>query len=108
MLNFLDDLNGHIIIASFSGAMLFTVTQRSFQGKKKAMAFTISFLMGNIGADTTAGLIKTYVPEHLSIGGEVGAFICSALIVTVAMQIIFRVEDRNQSVSKVNASRGDL
>jgi hypothetical protein len=84
--------DGPKVIASFSGAMLFIVTQQTFKGKSRLSMFLISFLMGNIGADTTVDLVHHFFPDHPSMSPIAGAFICGALVVTVSMLVITRVE----------------
>lgn len=94
LINLFGGLYGPDVIAAFSGAMLFTLVQRSFQGGSRVLIFLVSFLMGITGADTTFSLIKSYVPDDIHLGKEAGAFVCSTLIVTVSMLIMTRVEKK--------------
>ncbi|WP_337013858.1 putative holin [Pantoea sp. AS142] len=103
LINLLNEFLGSGIIASFSGAMLFTITQRSFTGKNRLMIFIISFFMGIVGANNTVSIIRHYFPAHPEISRETGSFICSALIVTVSMLVISRVEN----VANRQNKRGD-
>lgn len=80
------------VIAAFSGALLFTLVQHTFLGISRLLIFLVSFAMGVVGADTTLSLVRPILPDGALPGREAGAFICSALIVTVAMLVIGRVE----------------
>ncbi|CAH2926348.1 MAG: hypothetical protein CPSOU_4944 [uncultured Paraburkholderia sp.] len=90
--NFFGEFHGPEVIAAFSGAMLFTLVQSTFRGLSRLLIFLVSFLMGVVGADTALSIVKPYLPVDAFPGREAGAFICSALIVTVAMPVIGRVE----------------
>lgn len=103
LINLLNDFLGPGVIASFSGAMLFTITQRSFTGISKLIIFMISFFMGLVGANNTVSIIRHYFPDHPEISRETGSFICSALIVTLSMLIISRVEN----VAKIKKNGGE-
>lgn len=92
LINLFGGLYGPDVIAAFSGAMLFTLVQQTFLGVSRLLSFLISFLMGVVGADTTLSLIRPWLPADAMPGRETGAFICSALIVTVTMLVIGRVE----------------
>lgn len=92
LINTLGESYGSVIVAAFSGAAIFTLIQRNFYGRNKFIIFLISFFMGIEGADTTVSLVRSYFLDSIHIGRVVGAFLCSALIVKVAMIIISRVE----------------
>lgn len=80
-----------IIVASLCGALVWTMTQRSFDRKKQFLAFCISFSMGILGADITLELMKTLIPGIFSDERAVGAFFCSALVITLITSLIHRV-----------------
>jgi uncharacterized membrane protein YjjB (DUF3815 family) len=90
---FFRELHGSVVISSFSGAMVFTLIQKEFSGKDKVIAFLVSFFMGVLGANNTVSFVRHYFPEHPEISIETGSFICSALIVTVFMLVISRIEN---------------
>lgn len=92
LINLFGGLYGPDVIAAFSGATLFTLVQHTFRGVTRLLIFLVSFLMGIVGADTTLSLIRPWLPADATPGRETGAFICSALIVTVAMLVIGRAE----------------
>lgn len=100
LINLFGELYGPVVVASFSGAMLFTLIQRTFQGKDKFLIFIISLFMGVTGADTTASLLSHYLPPAVHVGREVGAFVCSSLIVTASMAGISYIERRRQGDSR--------
>jgi len=87
------DTYGPVFIASISGALLFAITQSRFQGRKKILAFFISFIMGIIGADNTSRIIARYIPMQAELSKEIGAFICSALVVTVMTYFTSRISN---------------
>lgn len=92
LINLFGELYGSEVIAAFSGAMLFIIIQHTFRGLNKLLIFLVSFFMGIAGADTTVSLVQRYLSADIHMNKEVGAFLCSALIVSVAMTVISRVE----------------
>lgn len=92
LINLFGELYGSEVIAAFSGAMLFTIIQHTFKGMNKLIIFLVSFFMGIVGSDTTVSLAQQYLPEGIHMGREAGAFACSALIVTLSMLVITRIE----------------
>lgn len=89
MIHFYDS----VVAAAFSGAMLYTLIQRNFHGLKKGVIFLTSFFMGMEGADTAVSLLDSYLPGPVHIGRPMGAFICSVLIVKIAMIAISQAEN---------------
>lgn len=92
LVNLFGELNGPEVIAAFSGAMLFSLTQGTFAGTANVMAFLVSFLMGIVGADTTTSLMKPYLPESVHLGREAGAFVCSMLIISASLAALSYVQ----------------
>ncbi|MBD8109100.1 putative holin [Erwinia persicina] len=92
LINLFGGLYGPEVIAAFSGALLFTMVQHTFRGLHRLLVFLVSFLMGVVGANATLSLVSPWLPADVTFGNETGAFICSALIVNVAMLAIGRVE----------------
>ncbi|WP_148245175.1 putative holin [Enterobacter asburiae] len=92
LINLFGELYGPVVIAAFSGAMLFILLQHTFRGLNKLLVFLVSFFMGITGADTAVSLAQRYLPADIHMDRAVGAFLCSALIVSVAMTVISRVE----------------
>lgn len=97
LINLFSGLYGSEVIAAFSGAMLFTLIQHTFRGLNKLLAFLVSFFMGIVGADTAVSLVQQYLPADIHMNREVGAFLCSALIVSVAMTVISWVEHHHNT-----------
>lgn len=89
------DTYGPVFIASFSGALLFAITQSRFSGRNKILAFLISFFMGVIGAENTSKIVTRYMPQQPELSKEIGAFICSVLVVTVATYLTNRIDNKN-------------
>ncbi|BEM36218.1 hypothetical protein SME06J_49100 (plasmid) [Serratia marcescens] len=93
LINLFSRLNEPVITAAFSGAMVFILVQKIFYGVSRLIIFLVSFFMGIIGADTTLSFISSYFPDEFHMDTSAGAFICSALIVTVSMLVITRFEN---------------
>ncbi|WP_052130656.1 putative holin [Erwinia typographi] len=102
LINLFGSFYGPEVIAAFSGAMLFTIVQQTFHGINKLIVFVVSFLMGTEGADTALSLLKPYLPDGIHVGKEIGAFVCSAFIVSVAMSAITRFENKTKSEQDKN------
>lgn len=81
------------ITSALAGAMIYTLSQRSFSGKGRVIAFIVSFIMGGVGAEMTADILSEYLPQGISGNKNIGAFVCSALVVTVSVKIISYVDD---------------
>lgn len=81
------------ITSALAGAMVYTLSQHSFSGRGKVIAFIISFIMGGVGADMTADIISEYLPQGIRGDRNIGAFVCSALVVTVTVKIISYVDE---------------
>jgi len=96
MISLIKDLYGPEVIASLSGALLFNISQKNFYGLKKIVVFFVSFSMGLVGGENAASILREYLPAGISSGREIGAFICSSLIVTVVMNVISKMENRPQ------------
>lgn len=77
-----------VAVASLSGALICIYTQQRSGRYHKMAAFFISFAMGIVGADATLEIIRMFVPGVFSGERGVGAFFCSALIITVIINII--------------------
>ncbi|MCW0976986.1 phage holin family protein [Pantoea sp. JV6] len=93
MLNFLyAHTDFKIIVASLSGAMVSILTQQRFDRYRRPVAFFISFAMGIIGADATLEIIRMFIPGVFSDDRSIGAFLCSALIITVIINITGRLD----------------
>lgn len=93
MIHSFDKLYDSVIAAAFSGAALYTLIQRNFDGRKKFIIFMTSFFMGIEGADTAVSLMDSYLPGSVHIGRSMGAFISSVLIVKIAMIAISQAEN---------------
>lgn len=79
-----------VIVASLCGALVWAMTQRNFDRNKQFVAFFISFSMGVLGADVTLEVIKMIIPDVFSDERAVGAFLCSALVITLITSLIHR------------------
>jgi len=91
LVNILGELYDSAITAAFSGAAIFTLIQQTFYGRKKIIIFLVSFFMGVEGADTTVSLVGSYLSDAIHISRAMGAFVCSMLVVNIAMIVISRV-----------------
>lgn len=92
LIDLLGSLYGPDVIAAFSGASVFILTQKKYSGIHKIIAFMISFFMGVVGANTVSTLISQYLPGDLVVGDETGAFFTSALIVNLSIHLIDVIE----------------
>ena len=77
-----------LAFSALSGATLFIVTQRKFNGQKKIIIFVVSFVVGIFGAETTLALTEFIIGYNLIESRYIGAFICSSLVVSVMIKII--------------------
>lgn len=80
-----------IIVASLCGALVWAMTQRRFDRTKQFVAFCISFSMGIVGTDITLEVMKVIIPGVFSDERAIGAFFCSALVITLITSLIHRV-----------------
>lgn len=94
-----------VIVSSLSGAMVCILTQQRFNRYHRPVAFFVSFAMGIVGADTTLEIIRIFVPGVFSDERAVGAFVCSALIIKVMINIISRVDSVMKKGTESNAAR---
>jgi hypothetical protein len=97
-----DDLS--IIVASLSGALAYIITQRHFDRFRQSVAFFISFAMGMVGGDATLELIKIFFPGVFCDNRVAGAFLCSALVVTVVVNIMALI---NSAAEKKRQEKDD-
>ncbi|HII4328459.1 TPA: putative holin [Enterobacter cloacae] len=96
MINIFKDLYGPEVIAALSGSLLFNISQKNFYGLKKFIVFFVSFSMGIVGGENAASILNVYLPAEVSPGREIGAFICSSLIVKLFMNIISKMENGSE------------
>lgn len=94
-----------VIVSSLSGAMVCILTQQRFNRCQRPVAFFVSFVMGIIGADTTLEIIGIFVPGVFIGENAVGAFVCSALVITVMINIIAKVDSVMKKGTKSSATR---
>lgn len=80
-----------IMVASLCGALAWVMNQRYIDRKKKPVLFFISFVMGIFGADLALNIINTLTGYDLAGEKEVGAFFCSALIITFITKLMARI-----------------
>lgn len=80
-----------IIVASLCGALVWIINQRNINCRKQPILFMVSFIMGILGADLTIELIKSLVDCEFTGERAVGAFFCSALVVTLITNITYRI-----------------
>lgn len=85
VMHFFDKIYDSVIAASLSGAAIYTLIERDFHGRQKILIFLVSFFMGIEGSDTAVSVMDSYTPESIHIGQPMGAFMCSVLIVKIAM-----------------------
>jgi uncharacterized membrane protein YvlD (DUF360 family) len=90
-----------VIVASLCGALTWGLNQRYFDRKKQSVAFAVSFVMGILGADVTLEVVNIIFPGVFSDERIIGAFLCSALIITLVTSLIHRV-----SILKNNQGKG--
>ncbi|WP_148244919.1 putative holin [Enterobacter asburiae] len=106
MLTFIyDNTDLKVIVSSLSGAMVCILTQQRFSRSQRPVAFFVSFVMGIVGADTTLEIIGIFVPGAFSGEGAVGAFVCSALVITVMINITARMDFAMKKGTKNNSTR---
>ncbi|WP_277972934.1 putative holin [Pantoea agglomerans] len=84
--------NINIILASLSGAVIYVLNQHHFDRRKSPFIFAVSFFMGIISCDATLSLAQYFIPCDFPGERPLGAFICSALIVTVIVKVISYIE----------------
>lgn len=94
-----------IIVSSLSGALVCIHTQQRFNRCHKPVAFFVSFVMGIIGADTTLEIISLFAPGIFSDERAIGAFVCSALVITVMINIIAWVDSTMKKGTKSSVNR---
>ncbi|MFJ3358456.1 putative holin [Serratia liquefaciens] len=80
-----------VIVASLCGAFVWVTTQRFFNLRRQPVLFLISFIMGLMGGDVTLDIVKAMVPGVFSDERSIGAFLCSALIITLIINITKRI-----------------
>ncbi|MVT06067.1 hypothetical protein CD006_26360 [Enterobacter sp. 10-1] len=93
-LSITDHINLDVIIASLSGALVYILTQHHFDKGRQPFIFIVSFVMGIVGADTALMLVNNFIPSDFTGKRPVGAFLCSALAVTVMIKIIAYIENK--------------
>lgn len=86
--------NIDIVLSSFSGSLIYILSQHHFKRGNKPIVFFLSFIMGIIGSDATLILVREFIPSDLSGEQAVGAFICSSLVVTVIVRIISYIDKK--------------
>ena len=91
MFNAYGDLE--VILASLCGAMAYIITQRHFDILRQSVAFFISFSMGIIGEDVTLEIIRFIIPGVYLDSRVFGAFLCSALVITVIISLIAKINE---------------
>ncbi|MCP2124411.1 UNVERIFIED_ORG: hypothetical protein J2Y93_004569 [Pantoea agglomerans] len=99
---FYSNIDLKVIVSSLSGALVCINTQQRFNRCHRPVAFLVSFVMGIVGADTTLEIIGIFVPGIFTDVRAVGAFVCSALIITVMINIIARVDSAMKKETKRN------
>lgn len=82
-----------IIVASLSGALVCLLTQHHFSWRRQPLFFLVSFIMGIIGADITQEITLHFLPVDSGSGRTIGAFVGSALVVTIMTGILNRIEN---------------
>jgi len=80
-----------MIVASLCGALAWGLNQQYFDRKKQIVAFIVSFFMGILGADMTLDILNIIVPGILCDDRAVGAFFCSALVITLITSLIHQI-----------------
>lgn len=80
-----------VIVASLCGALAWGLSQQYFDRKKQSVAFIISFFMGILGADMTLEIVNLIVPGIFCDDRAIGAFFCSALVITLITSLIHRM-----------------
>lgn len=83
-----------VVVASLSGALVYVLTQHHFEKNKQPFIFMVSFIMGIVGADTTLKLVNDFIPSDFTGERPFGAFLCSALTVTVIINIISHIDNK--------------
>ncbi|QGG11662.1 putative holin [Enterobacter cancerogenus] len=79
------------VVASLCGALVWGLNQRYFDRKKQSVAFVISFVMGILGADVALEVVNIITPGAFFDERAIGAFLCSALIITLVTSLIRRI-----------------
>ncbi|HFQ9141212.1 phage holin family protein [Enterobacter cloacae complex sp. ECC445] len=94
MISAISDLDMAVILASLSGALCFMLNQKHFNRSQRPVAFFISFTIGMIGSDLTLMVFNEFVPGVYTDERAIGAFICSALVVTITMNVTLWINSR--------------
>jgi len=89
-----------VVVASLCGALAWGLNQRYFDRKKQSVAFIISFFMGILGADVTLEVVKIIVPGIFCDDRAIGAFFCSALVITLITSLIHRISPLRNNQEK--------
>lgn len=84
--------NINIVLASLSGAVIYIFNQHHFDKRKSPFIFFVSFFMGIVSCDTTLSFANYFIPCDFTGERPLGAFVCSALIVTVIVNVLSRIE----------------
>nr|WP_241391362.1 MULTISPECIES: putative holin [Serratia]ULG12092.1 hypothetical protein D1p1_00060 [Serratia entomophila]ULG16019.1 hypothetical protein 591p_00169 [Serratia proteamaculans]ULG18335.1 hypothetical protein Man4p_00016 [Serratia proteamaculans]ULG18430.1 hypothetical protein Man4p_00113 [Serratia proteamaculans]ULG19131.1 hypothetical protein Sm1ap2_00017 [Serratia proteamaculans] len=92
LIGIFDGLYAPRVIAAFSGAMVFIITQDNFIGIRRVLLFFVSFLLGLTFSETTASVINFYIPNDIHIGNDLGAFVTSAVTVKLFVIIMSKIE----------------
>lgn len=88
-----DYMDLDVAIASLSGSLIYILTQKEFDRVRQPVFFFVSFTMGIIGADITLVLVNRFIPDVFSNNERaIGAFLCSALVITTIIKIISFIE----------------
>lgn len=80
-----------VIVASLCGALTWIMNQRYIDRIKKPVFFIVSFVMGILGSDLTLNVISTFMGCDLTGEEAIGAFICSALVITIITNTAQRI-----------------
>lgn len=94
MITAINELDVAVVVASLSGAFCFLLNQNHYNGPRQTIVFLISFTMGMIGSDLTLMVFNDLVPGVYTDERAIGAFICSALVVTISMNVTSWINNR--------------
>ena len=74
-------LYGPVVIAAFTGSLVFVITQQDFSGVRQVALMFVSFTSGLMFPDTIQSVLNHYLPDGIHAGKELSAFVTSAFIV---------------------------
>lgn len=79
------------LLSALSGAVVFTINQDYYPGKKSLPAFLASFFMGVLGGDFSTTFLANYLETEKHLSVELCAFLTSAFIIPLCRIVHTRI-----------------